>query len=58
MHGTPIFSGALRREVIVLIFVKAAALVAIYQLFFASAEKGPHDPDSISRHVLSPLPQY
>lgn len=52
--GTPIFPKPLRREIIVLICVKVAALFLIYQLFFADREVPPLNHDAVSRHLTSP----
>ncbi len=46
------FPTALRKEVIVLIAVKIAALALIYQLFFAPATRGELDGGAVAAHVL------
>jgi hypothetical protein len=46
------FSRALRRDVIALLCLKAAALVILYQIFFAAAQPEP-DGRAVRTHFLA-----
>jgi len=47
------FPGALRREIIALLCIKAVALVAIYQFFFAPVTKSEPDGHAMRAHFLT-----
>jgi hypothetical protein len=47
------FPGALRREIIALLCLKAVALVAIYQLFFAPVTRTEPDGRAMRTHLLA-----
>jgi len=47
------FSVKLRREVIVLLCLKALALIAIYQLFFAPLTRPEPDGRATRAHILT-----
>lgn len=54
-HGAgPVFSKALRREVIILVLVKLAALFLIYQIFFAPYKAPPLSREKLMHHLLGP----
>jgi hypothetical protein len=46
------FSRGLRREIIALLCIKALALVAIYQLFFAPSVRPEPDGRAMRAHLL------
>ena len=47
------FPQALRRDIIALLCIKAAALVAIYQIFFAPVTKPEPDGHAMRTHLLT-----
>lgn len=47
------FSGRLRREIVVLLCLKAVALIAIYQFFFAPLTHPEPDGRAMRAHLLS-----
>ena len=49
----PILPRSLRRDIIFLIIIKIAALILIYQLFFASAETSRPTPATVSAHIVT-----
>ncbi len=46
------FPNTLRREILLLIAVKAALLLALYFLFFSPAHRPTLTPDRLSAHLL------
>ncbi|MGD0142427.1 MAG: cytochrome oxidase putative small subunit CydP [Rhizomicrobium sp.] len=50
--SAPIFPWAVRRDVLILISIKLAALAAIYWLFFAPHERPEPRPVDIAAHIL------
>jgi hypothetical protein len=53
--AAPILPWAVRRDVLILISIKLAALAAIYWLFFAPHERAsPPRPAEIAAHLLDP----
>ena len=47
------FSGRLRREIVALLCLKAVALIAIYQFFFAPLTHPEPDGRAMRAHLLS-----
>ncbi|HKD22778.1 MAG TPA: hypothetical protein VKB71_12245 [Rhizomicrobium sp.] len=47
------FPSALRREILALLCIKALALVAIYQLFFAPITRTEPDGHAMRTHLLT-----
>jgi hypothetical protein len=54
-RDTPILPRRVRRDVIVLICVKLAALWLIYQVFFNPHEAPPLRPAALTAHLIGPF---
>jgi hypothetical protein len=50
-----VFSKPLRRDIIVLLCIKALALAGIYLLFFAPTPRVATDPPALTGHIAGPV---
>lgn len=53
LDASPILPWHLRRDIILLLLIKAAILTLLYFLFFGPAERAPQTAEAISTHIFS-----